>query len=463
MEGLRTSSSTHTFDTPGFHEDELSFAMAAPRSPHQAEWQSTRVPKLSYRKPIPPEELEKVNYAPREYAPQPKAVARTVSVRETNDGPAGLNLSQAPPRKKSSILSGFFSKEPTISALAQVEADLTAKHGAATSHTVPHVSSRRMPEHVPKVNSRWDGIPETIKMREREDKQRKRLSQTGTFVSPQHHLRSRSSDESIHDTQQSQSRRGSDTASHTDSWPSRTDASARPFRQESFSSATSSSASLEARRGQPASVKPQSLKSPSGSSLPEITSFFPHHQPQNANQISKNQKNVRKQPIRTATTRSDGTSIEAIPEHSSSPVATPREKSPATPIYCDDKEVVSAQMASKMANKRTNARVKNVPMDAFLAGEAKPVEFDDDDDDDDDSSTNTTFRTELPVRQVQQKDRVKTNRPEVKHASRDRDGRNGQVNRIEAAPWEAQQPKISKHAPAAISKNRIPKGLSAFK
>lgn len=438
---------------------------AASRNAQQADWQSTRVPKLSYRKAIPQEELEKINYAPREYVSPPKAVTRTVSSREAIDGSPVPNSSQAPPRKKSSILAGFFSKEPTISALAQVEADLTAKHGAATPHTVPHVSSRRMPDHVPKVNSRWDGIPETVKSREREEKQRKRLSQTGTLNSPQYILRSRSSDESIRDTyngQQSQFRRGSDTASHTDSWQSRTDTSTGPQRHESFSSGSSSNASRDAKARQAASVKSQSLRSPSGNSLPEITSFFPHQQAQEANQSSHGQKSSRVPPSRTGTTRSDTTSIEAIPEHSSSPVPTPREKSPATPIYGDDRSGHRGEVP-RGGNKKTHAHTKHVPIDAFLAGEARPVEFDDDDSDD--SSTNTTFRTELPIRppQAQQNERAKTNGAGAKQISKERDVRAGQMTRSEAASRGTQQPKFTKLAAPAISKNRIPKGLTAYK
>lgn len=447
--------------------------MAVPRSPQQGEWQSTRVPKLSYRKPIPQDELDKINYAAREYVASPKNVTRTVSVRDNNEASSGLNLSQAPPKKKSSILSGFFSKEPTISALAQVEADLTAKHGAATPHTVPHVSSRKMPEHVPKVNSRWDGIPETVKMREREERQRKRFSQTGPFALQQNRLLYRNSDESIRDTtedQQSQSRRGSDTASHTDSWQSRTDPSTRPQRHESFSSAASSNASREAKNRQAASVKSQSLRSPSGNSLPEITSFFPNSPAPKAVQPSQGSRNARMQPSRTNTTRSDANSIDAIPEHSSSPVATPREKSPATPVHADDREgrrgvlASNANHNSASGSKRTTTRIKHVPMDAFLAGEARPVEFDDEDDDDD-SSTNTTFRTDLPVRQtkVQQKNLVKTNGTASKQASRERDVRASQVVRSEAAPWETQQPKFSKLATPVIAKSRTPKALAAYK
>lgn len=436
-------------------------------SGQQAALQIARVPKLSYRKTLPQDELDKIKYAPREYTPPPKAAARNVSVRETVDVATGPKVSQPQPRKKSSILTGFFSKEPTISALAQVEVDLINRHGAATSHTVPHVSSRKMPEHVPKVNSKWDGIPETVKMREREDKERKRLSQAGNFTQSQ--MRSRGSNESIRDTFNSQQsrfiRRDSDTASHTDSWQSQTDTSGRPHRHQSFSSATSSNGSQEVKAHQTASVKTQSLRSPSGNSLPEITSFFPHHQPQKAAQPTHVRKGSRIQATRTGTTRSDVTSIDSIPEHSSSPVATPREKSPATPVYGDERERHPGPLTSHavsngaVGSKVSKGRVKHTAMDAFLAGEAKPIELDDDDDDDDDSSTNTTFRTELPMRQAQtpQKARAKVS------STMNTPARTVQVDRIVAAPWEMQQPNFSKHTAPAMTKNRMPKALAAFK
>jgi len=90
-------------------------------------------------------------------------------------------------KKRQSILSGFFhAKEPTQTALNQVAAQLVAQHGSASASKVPNVSMEKIPDFVPKPNSKWDGIPESIKIRERQEKERrkgaKRLSssQSGT-------------------------------------------------------------------------------------------------------------------------------------------------------------------------------------------------------------------------------------------------------------------------------------------
>lgn len=465
--------------------------MSTARGTQQPQWQAARVPKLSYRKPLPQDELDKINSVPpREYVPQASPITRTVSVRETVDRPPAPSSVLVAPRKKGSILSGFFSKEPTMSALAQVEADLTAKHGAATPQSVPHVSSRKMPEHVPKVNSKWDGVPEMVKLREREEKERKRLSQQSSLASPQQYNNYRDSDESIDDVEhnkKTRSRRGSDAVSHTDSWQSRGERYPGPQRQESYSTATSSNASIEDKRRPTASVKSQSLRSPSGNSLPEITSFFPHHQPSRSAQVPhtshsghsarlQSPKSIDSRPDTVSSRDTHGSHTRAIPEHSSSPATTPREMSPVTPVYCTDKETAPRMANTKSSSttnhnsKRSIARPKHAQLDAFLAGEARPVELDDEDDEDEDEEedSDATDRTRLPLRQkptiAQQRVQAKASTAVRPQPSRQASGvKTSKIARGEAAPWELQEPAFSKTAAPIIAKNRVPKSLAGLK
>ncbi|KAI1613340.1 hypothetical protein EDD36DRAFT_262674 [Exophiala viscosa] len=76
-------------------------------------------------------------------------------------------------RKRSSIFGSLFQvKEPTQVALNQVAAQMKAQHGSTNPTKVPNVRLEKMPEYVPKVNTKWDGIPESVKKIEKEKKAR---------------------------------------------------------------------------------------------------------------------------------------------------------------------------------------------------------------------------------------------------------------------------------------------------
>ncbi|KIW74507.1 hypothetical protein Z517_12447 [Fonsecaea pedrosoi CBS 271.37] len=81
--------------------------------------------------------------------------------------------SSSMPQKKPSILGGLFQvREPTQIALNQVATQMIAQHGSTSATKVPNVRLEKMPEFVPKVNSKWDGIPESVKRRERREKEK---------------------------------------------------------------------------------------------------------------------------------------------------------------------------------------------------------------------------------------------------------------------------------------------------
>ena len=79
---------------------------------------------------------------------------------------------QVPQKKKSSLFGGLFQvKEPTQVALNQVAAQMIAQHGSISPTKIPNVRLEKMPEHVPKVNSKWDGIPDSVRQREKREKE----------------------------------------------------------------------------------------------------------------------------------------------------------------------------------------------------------------------------------------------------------------------------------------------------
>ncbi|KIW14730.1 hypothetical protein PV08_07514 [Exophiala spinifera] len=106
-------------------------------------------------------------------------------VQQEKDGqPSGLAqpVHHQQHKKKPSVFGGLFQKEPSQVALDQVKAQLKAQHGSTSATKVPNVRLEQMPKHVPKVNSRWDGIPEGVKKREKERKAREK-DQTKSPVS----------------------------------------------------------------------------------------------------------------------------------------------------------------------------------------------------------------------------------------------------------------------------------------
>lgn len=75
-------------------------------------------------------------------------------------------------KKKPSLFGGLFQvKEPTQVALNQVAAQMIAQHGSTSPTRVPNVRLEKMPEHVPKVNTKWDGVPDSVRRRDQKEKE----------------------------------------------------------------------------------------------------------------------------------------------------------------------------------------------------------------------------------------------------------------------------------------------------
>lgn len=91
------------------------------------------------------------------------------------------------PKKKSSFLSGLFSvKEPSAQALLEYQKQLLKPEDQGYKSRTPAVglgvSSAKLPPTVPKVNSKWNGIPQTAK--EKEKKKQLATRQSMSHLTP---------------------------------------------------------------------------------------------------------------------------------------------------------------------------------------------------------------------------------------------------------------------------------------
>ena len=156
-----------------------------------------RLPRLSYR--ISPCDAQSVSSVSTEFTtstasttptsplhsdfcPSPRSPASDMSLpsspRQSSFAPspkASSNLT----KKRSNFLSGLFgAKEPSAQALQNYERQLMKQgHGRVTPVGMPGVSSAKLPVTVPRVNSKWDGVPRTVKEKEkRSDAARRSMS-----------------------------------------------------------------------------------------------------------------------------------------------------------------------------------------------------------------------------------------------------------------------------------------------
>ncbi|KAJ8107491.1 hypothetical protein OPT61_g8827 [Boeremia exigua] len=157
-----------------------------------------RIPKLKYRNPLPPDQISlSSQISAQEAIPlQRQASAASSDVPsspyrpsfETTASTTSSSLASAPSshsssndskaakkKKKSNSVFGFLSlKEPSQVALEQF-AEQQRKQGSGKGTTSPSnssvktgatIASKRLPDSVPKVNSKWDGVPDAVKKRQ---------------------------------------------------------------------------------------------------------------------------------------------------------------------------------------------------------------------------------------------------------------------------------------------------------
>lgn len=182
-------------------------------------------------------------------------------------------------KKKGNSMFGFLTlKEPSQSALEQFaekqRKQAAEKGGKVSAVGIPSVSMQKLPPTVPKVNSKWDGIPESLKAKEAAQKKRENFlnserAKLKSFGSPEGSVvtfessGSRNPPNSIASSSNSSARRSSHSRSISSEGSQPKDKSNRFTSPPGFNP---SAAGLKTRA---------SLKSPSMTSLPEISYFFP--------------------------------------------------------------------------------------------------------------------------------------------------------------------------------------------
>ncbi|EXJ76987.1 hypothetical protein A1O3_10144 [Capronia epimyces CBS 606.96] len=312
-----------------------------------------------------------------------------------------------PQKKKSSILGGLFQvREPTQLALNQVAAQMVAQHGSTSATKVPNVRLEKMPEFVPKVNSKWDGIPESAKQKQKKEKERAsasgsrsnrpRAGSRDTRDGERRSLHSRNSSS----TTDSFASRGRSSGSHTASGRTRF----------SVPSANSSGDLASQRRvdrslaptepvGTPSSFNQS--KANSAESLPEVsadprevkTILGPNNAsnryPDRESNRSKAYTDDQTTPRWLGSSTAQPTpSIQAVPAHSTSPMPTPQELSPVKPTAFDP-QLSRGQTRSGMPQQNvaltssgvgvlrppavSKTKIPNASTNGFLAGEAQEL------------------------------------------------------------------------------------------
>jgi hypothetical protein len=157
-----------------------------------------RIPKLKYRNPLPADDIALAQGPPRyteartvgtlappttssstasrsDYRPSyDTASLAPPSQASTNSSAGSSNDSRTSKkkRKKASSVLGFLTlKEPSQVALeqyAEAQRKHAAERGGASISSGPSINSsvrQKLPNGVPKVNSKWDGVPESVKNR----------------------------------------------------------------------------------------------------------------------------------------------------------------------------------------------------------------------------------------------------------------------------------------------------------
>ncbi|EUC30963.1 hypothetical protein COCCADRAFT_7085 [Bipolaris zeicola 26-R-13] len=152
-----------------------------------------RIPRLRYRNPLPSASLPKSFHGsgphpaystqeppvapdpnsnlPSTLAPSPSQPALVTSSSlaslHSSTSSSGNDSKSSKKKKKTSSVLGFLSlKEPSQAALDQiVQQQRKQNSGSSTPPSATYHASQKLPPHVPKVNSKWDGVPESVKQR----------------------------------------------------------------------------------------------------------------------------------------------------------------------------------------------------------------------------------------------------------------------------------------------------------
>ncbi|KEF58436.1 uncharacterized protein A1O9_06362 [Exophiala aquamarina CBS 119918] len=259
-----------------------------------------------------------------------------------------------PQKKKTSLFGGLFQmKEPTQVALNQVAAQMIAQHGSISPAKVPNVRLEKMPEHVPKVNSKWDGVPDSVKQREKHEREAAKTPKKELFsVNASRSLSSGTGEDS---RRRLNSRNSSSTTGSFSSHGRSVASNGTSARGRFYAQSVNSSGDLASQQ-RPDSQRPPvthgHARATSTSSLPDnVTEAIPEFPrylrgaiagpghmagPRNQNVPDENPPppviNIRSASDQTPARKVEqAPSIEDVPTHSASPLPSPRDVVPATP------------------------------------------------------------------------------------------------------------------------------------
>ncbi|KAI4128628.1 MAG: hypothetical protein LQ347_004102 [Umbilicaria vellea] len=267
--------------------------------------------------------------SPSDYEPSSPPPSKAAAVAQSTVSPdavslTGSTLSPETPtkasKKRGSSLFGFLGvKEPSQQAFLDYQESIrkqtAVRSGRITAVGMPGVSSARLPPTVPKVNSRWDGVPQTLKEKEKETKEALRP------LSMSHQRSSNSTTTRGLKFQRSTSTLGSQRSnkkSHSFFGNKAGNTSDKSVTEPGWEAYTLSNGSGSKN------ILPtltDSAEAPLTPALPEMTSVYPQDVPE---------------PPKIPAQYRSKASIEApsyldVPQYSMSPSLTPAETSPVTP------------------------------------------------------------------------------------------------------------------------------------
>ena len=237
--------------------------------------------------PVPPSTVK-----PRPRPSRPSSTNPAASLADTRTSVADTSpIARSSTKKKGSLFAGLFVKEPSSAALEQLAQKLIAEHGELSARAIPGVSCATMPKTVPKVNSKWDGRPGATRPR-----RSRGLESRGTkSASSASSARSHSADPLDRDYAPSR-------GNHREPWQFSSSSSVdRQGPPNQYSPPATSASVITTHSGvkgfmsanapgempRPHSACSRTLRSPSGSSLPPITSYFPDPIPDPPRRLSK--------------------------------------------------------------------------------------------------------------------------------------------------------------------------------
>ena len=324
-----------------------------------------RCPRLSYRTKSGP--IESVNTMPTgtsnpaspqqsDFCPSPRFPPSLISDTSSSSSSMDPTMSTTslPPRlqanvskKRSGFLSGLFgAKEPSAQALADYQKQLMKQgNGRVTAVGLPGVSSAKLPPTVPKTNSKWDGVPQAVKEREKHQEKAKRHSSGGLYQanSSADSMKSDTRTTRTPPSRKYESRGGGSEHSNGSSnnladlygWEVRGFASADSIKEKDF-----------AAEGSRPSTSGTTL-SFAAPTLQRDTKFPPRDPPKI---------------VRTDCETSQPTMSGALtPEHSSSPTLTPCDPSPLTPDAHSNNDSQSSPHQNDNTNDYFNTTILEVP------------------------------------------------------------------------------------------------------